>query len=505
LATGLRDKAFSAVLWSFIDRVGQYGIQGLVSIVLARLLMPSEVGLISMLWIVILASQHIIDGGFSQALLQRPGATVVDESSVFYFNAVIACLAVGGVWVAAPYIADFYGIPALVSLARASALSLPIAALGLIQVTSLTKRLNLRTQAKAGFVATVLSGVIGIGMAYWGFGAWSLVAQSLSQNAFRVAGLWYLNPWRPVLVFRLDSLRELFPVGSRVLASSLIAAIFGNLYPVVIGRVFSSRDLGYYVIASRIPSLIGHSLSTVVSRVTLPVYPNLRHDPARYKAAIRKALTMIAAVNTPVMVGMSVLAEPMIRVVLTPKWLAAVPYLRLQSLVMAVIPLQTANFEAILSLDESKVWFRLQLVRKALSVANVAIAYRWGIQALILGELFTSLVGLSLGALYLGRSPGYSPWQQVRDLLPYGLLSAIMGGAAVLGARSVETGGALAELALGTAVGFACYVAMGVLFRLSAVRELADLALHGWRSLFGGRRAKDVKPAVTGDPGAPFA
>lgn len=489
MATGLRDKAFSAVLWSFIDRVGQYGIQGLVSIVLARLLLPSEVGLISMLWIVIVVFQHMIDGGFGQALLQRPNVSRADESSVFYFNTVIACAAVAAVWVAAPWIAEFYGIPALVSLARATSLSLPIAALGLVHVTSLSRRLDLKTQAKAGCLATVLSGIVGISMAYRGFGAWSLVGQSLSLHSFRVAALWYLNPWRPGLVFRLDSLRELFPIGSRVLASSLVGAVFGNLYTVVIGRVFSSRELGYYVIAIRIPSLIGHSLSTVVSRVTLPVYPSLLDDPVRFRGALRKALTMMAAVNTPLMVGMSVLAEPIIRVLLTEKWLSAVPYLRLQCLVMAIVPLQIANLEALLSLGKSGVWLRLHLAQKALSVANVAVSYRWGIQALLLGELGASLVALYLGVLCVGRSIGYTPWQQARDLLPYGLASLVMGTMVFL-AGTVDLGGPTVKLTFEVLVGIASYLAMGVLFRLRAVRELAELSLHSWRSLRRGFHGK---------------
>jgi O-antigen/teichoic acid export membrane protein len=471
-----------------MDRVGQQGIQALVSIVLARLLLPHELGLIGMVWVVIAVAHHVLNGGLAQALRQKRDANRIDESSAFYFNIATACVAATLIWLAAPWIGQFYGLPILTSLVRAVSLGLPIEAVAYVPVTLLSKELDLRTQAKAGCLAALLSGVVGIGMAYSGFGAWSLVAQSLSQHSVRTAVVWYLSPWRPAWVFRLSSLRAMFPVGSRVMGSNVVDAVFHGLYPVVIGRFFSAQQLGYYLVAGRIPGFMSASLSAIVSRVTLPVYPGLRDDPVRLREALRKTLTMLASINMPLMVGLCVTAEPLVRILLTDKWLPAVPYLRLHCLVMILSPLYVANVDVVLCSDKPRLWLRLKLAKKALTLLSMLVSYRWGVQGLMLGELAASLIAFVVATVGVSRSIGYPAAQQARDLLPYCLASLVMGSVAYL-AGLLDPLHPFLQLSVAVLVGAASYLAIGATLRLGALLELRGLAMHAWVSMFGRRGA----------------
>ena len=288
--SSLESRAIHGVFWSAAERLGPQAVQFIVSIVLARLLLPQQFGLVGMLTLFLALGRVFLESGFGSALIQKQDATEVHYSSVFYTNVLLSVVAAGILCLAAPWIAQFFEEPILTPLTRALSLNFVISAFGLIQVFLMTKRLDFKTQTKVSLVASLGSGVAGITMALLGFGVWSLVAQSLSLTLFNTLFLWAFNTWRPRRVFSLAALRELFGFGSRLLASGLLDTLFRNLYNVVIGKLFSPADLGFYTRAYTLQQLPSQTLAGIVGRVTFPLFAEIQGDPERVRNGFRKAL-----------------------------------------------------------------------------------------------------------------------------------------------------------------------------------------------------------------------
>ena len=474
MSDGLKNKTLRGLFWSFFERMGQQGIQFVISIILARLLMPEEFGLIAMLAIFIAVAQAFVDSGFGQALIQKQNASHVDECSIFYFNILLGFLMAGCLCLAAPWIAAFYETPILIPLTRVLSLNLVIGAFGIVQRTLLTKRIDFKTQMKVGMIATVLSGSIGVTMAYRGFGVWSLVAQSLSSNLFRTALLWLFHRWRPAWAFSIASLRSMFSFGSKLLFSGLIATIFDNLYLIVIGKMFSAGALGFYSRAKGIQQLPVTSISGSVGRVTFPIFSSIQDDKARLKRGVRKALTTLAMVNFPMMIGLAVVAKPLVLVLLTDKWLPCVPYLQLLCAVGILYPLHAINLNVLKAQGRSDLFLRLSVLKKTLVVVSIVSTYRFGIEALILGQFTTNIIGYFMNCHYTGILIKYSVWEQLRDLSPYLGVAGVM-GAGVYTLEYAITGNIALLLAAQVSTGIMLFVGMCCLFRPLAFDEAAQI------------------------------
>lgn len=425
--SNLKSKTIHALFWSFLERFGQLGIQFVILIILARLLLPEQFGLIAMLTIFMAIAQLFVDSGFGQALIQKQNATHVDECSIFYFNIFIGFLAGGLLCLAAPWIARFYNQPLLVPLTRVLSLNMIINAFGLIQTILLTKHIDFKTQLKVSVIATIISGTIGITMAVNGFGVWSLVAQSLSSNFFRTILLWFFDSWRPSLIFSFSSLKGMLAFGSRLFASALLETVFQNIYLVVIGKLFSPVYLGFYSRAKEFQRIPVTNLSSIVGRVAFPVFALVQDDKPRLKRGARKAITMLAMINFPMMVGLAVTAKPLVLVLLTEKWLPCVPYLQLLCAVGMLYPLHAINLNILIAQGRSDLFFRLEVLKKILVIVAIAVTYRWGITAMIYGQIVTSCLAYFLNAYYTGKLVKYYSKEQIFDFAPYLSISAVMG------------------------------------------------------------------------------
>ena len=426
--SSLESRAIRGVFWSGIERLGPQAVQLVVSIVLARLLLPEQFGLIGMLTIFLALGAVFLNSGFGSALIQKQDATEVHYNSVFYTNILLSVVAAGILCLAAPLIAQFFQQPLLTPLTRVLSLNLVLSAFGLIQVFLMTKRLDFKTQTKATLIASLASGAVGITMAVLDFGVWSLVAQSVSLTLFNTLLLWAFNTWRPQKVFRLAALRELFGFGSRLLASGLLDTVFSNIYNVVIGKLFSPADLGYYTRAYTLQQLPSQTLGGVVGRVTFPLFSEIQDDAARLKNGFRKALRALALVNFPLMIGLLICARPLVLTLLTEKWAPAIPYLQLLCIVGLLYPLHLINLNVLLAMGRSDLFFRLEVIKKVLVVIVLAVTWRWGILAIIAGQIVLSMVAYYLNSYYNGRILGYGLGAQVRDLLAY------LGAAGAMGA-----------------------------------------------------------------------
>ncbi|MCD4674137.1 MAG: MOP flippase family protein [Anaerolineaceae bacterium] len=474
MSDGLKSKTLHALFWSFLERFGQQGIQFIISIILARLLMPEEFGLIAMLAIFIAIAQSFINSGFGQALIQKKNTAHIDECSIFYFNIFVGFLVAGLLCLAAPWIAGFYNQPLLVPLTCALSLNLIINAFGLVQTTLLTKHIDFKTQLKVSVIATVISGTIGITMAFNGFGVWSLVAQSLGSNLFRTALLWVFNTWRPSLVFSFAALREMFAFGSRLLASGLLDTVFQNIYLVVIGKLFSPMALGFYSRAKGLQQLPVDNISGIVSRVTFPVFSSVQDDKPRLKRGVRKALTMLVMINFPMMIGLAIVAKPLVLVLLTEKWAPCIPYLQLLCVVGMLYPVHVINLNVLIAQGRSDLFFRLEILKKILIVIVIAVTYRWGIIAMIYGQIVISCLGYFLNAHYTGKMLDYPITEQIQDLIPSLALASIM-GLGVYALKYTHIANQLALLSAQIMTGIVLYVGICYIFRISSFMEIIEM------------------------------
>lgn len=470
----LKSKTIYALFWSFLERFGQQGIQFIIGIILARLLLPEQFGLIAMLAIFMAIAQSFINSGFGQALIQKQDASHIDECSIFYFNILVGFLAAGLLCLGAPWIAGFYNQPLLVPLTYALSLNMVINAFGLVQTTLLTKQIDFKTQLKVSVIATVISGTIGVTMAFNGFGVWSLVVQSLSSNLFRTILLWFFNTWRPSLVFSFASLRGMFAFGSRLLASGLIDTVFQNIYLVVIGKLFSPMALGFYSRAKRLQQLPVANIYNTISRVTFPVFSSVHDDKPRLKRGVRKALTMLVMINFPMMVGLAIVAKPLVLVLLTEKWIPCVPYLQLLCVVGMLYPVHSINLNVLKAQGRSDLFLRLEVLKKILIIIAIAVTYRWGIIAMIYGQIATSCLAYFLNAYYTGKMLDYPITEQIQDLMPSLVLSGIM-GIGVYALKYTPISNQLALLFAQIMTGIVLYASICYIFRISSFMEIIDM------------------------------
>ena len=477
MSDDIKTKAAHGVLWSFVERFGQQGIQFIISIILARLLTPKEFGLIGMLIIFTAIAQAFLDSGFGSALIQKKDATHVDECSIFYFNIIVGFATVALLYLISPLIAAFYGEPQLVSLTRFLSLNLIINSFALIQITLLKKKVDFKSQLKVGITATIISGGIGILLALYGFGVWSLAIQLVSSSILKVMLLWRLGNWRPALQFSYDSLKSMFTFGSRMLFSGLLDQIFMNIYLVVIGKLFTVGDLGYYVRAQSWQQLTTRNITSVVTRVAFPVFSSIQDDNARLKRGMKKALSFLAFVNFPLMIGILVTARPIVLLLLTEKWAASIPYLQLLCLVGLMYPAHSINLNLLMAKGRSDLFFRLELIKKTFIIISILVTYRWGIQAMIWGQIAVSMIGLYINTFFTARMIDYPIMEQLRDITPY-LFATVLMGTIVYSLKYVPFGSTFSLFLMQCIVGIVVYYRLCKGLRLSAFMEIRDYAVR---------------------------
>lgn len=475
----LKNKTIHAIKWSFLDSVGTRGVQFVSGIVLARLLLPEQFGLIGMLTIFIAVAQSFLDSGFGSALIQKRDATQKDICSIFYFNIAVGLIASGVLCVFAPGISAFYNQPILTPLLRVLSISLVINSFGLVQSTMLTKQVNFKTLAKVNLIATILAAVIGISMAVNGFGVWSLVVQQISIAFLGTAFLWLSNIWKPALIFSMKSLREMFGFGSRVLASGLLNTFFDNIYLLVIGRLFSATQLGFFSRAKTLAELPSNQLTWTIGRVMFPVFSAVQDDSVRLKRGLKKTLSTLAMVNFPLMIGILVIARPLVLVLLTEKWASCIPYLQLLCINCILFPLNWININVLYAIGRSDLCLRLEIIKKGLIVINIIVTCWWGIRAMICGQIAVSIFAYYLNCYYNGILIGYSIKEQLLDILSYLFVSILM-GLIVYTLSYLLLSNSWFVLLFEILIGSIVYMGLCWLFKLSVFLEMWNM---GWKKI----------------------
>jgi teichuronic acid exporter len=425
-SSNLKGAAAKGLFWSAMDRFGGQGIQFVFGILITRILLPADYGLVGMILIFWAVGQTLVDSGFGSALIWKKNPTPADYSTVFYFNVSISLILYLIFYLLAPLIAGFYDEPKLIGLIRVLCLNFILLSFGLIQQVVLQKKVDFKLLSFVNVASSLVAGIVALYMALKGFGPWAIVVQILAKSFVTSLLLWIFNRWRPVFIFDWLSLKELFGYGSKLTAAGLIYTIFQYLYLNIIGKLFPVEALGFYTRASQLQDFPVKTLGSVFNRVAFPVFSAIQDDNERLKNAVRKTLRTMVFFNFPMLLGLVAVADPLIEVVLTEKWLPASGYFKLLCLVGLFYSFQVINGEILKTKGKLDWVLKLEIISKSVMIISILITWRWGITAIILGQMFTALISVLIGSFYVWKIIGYSLWQQIKDVFVYFALAVIM-------------------------------------------------------------------------------
>lgn len=409
--------------WSAIERFSVQAVQFIFQIILARLLSPSDYGLIAMLAIFMAIAQAFIDSGFTNALIKKLDRTDKDFSTVFYFNLLISIVIYILLYLGAPFIAKFYRTSELTNITRVYMLSLPIIALGAIQRTQFTIKVNFKDQAIASFSGALAGGIVGIVLATQGYGAWALVGSALATNIVTTIIFWIRSTWRPRWEFSLVSLRTMFSFGSKLLFSGLLDTAYRNLYQFVIGRRFSKQDLGYYSRADQFAQFPSSNITGIIQRVTYPILCTIADDDEKLLAAYRQYIKLAAYIIFPLMIGLAAIAKPLINVVLGQKWQFASIILQILCFSYLWYPIHAINLNLLMVKGRSDLFLRVEIIKKVVGICILLIVMNFSVELMAIGNVASSFIALFINTYYTKRIIGYGIRDQVKDILPCLILS----------------------------------------------------------------------------------
>lgn len=475
MADNLKNETIKALVWSLIERLGQQGIQFIFSVILARLLLPSEFGLIAMLYVFISFGHSFVNAGFSHALIQKKITSYVDECSIFYFNIAISLVATLVVYISAPLIANFYDQPELIPMTRAISLIFIFNAFGLIQKTILTKKLDFKTLFNVGVLSTLLSSSMSLILALKGFGVWSLVVLHLSRDLLNTIFLWIFNSWRPRILFSLHSLKSMFDFGSRLFVVSITNSLFSNINQLVIGKFYNASSLGFYSRADSLYKYPINILNSVVSQVSFPVFSKIQDDKNRIKEATMKTISSVTLFSFPLMIGLIVIAKPLIEVLLTAKWLPSLPYLQMLCVVGMIKPLLVINGNVINAQGRSDIFMKIDILNKSLILIFLAATFRYGIIGIIIGQIISYTIAYLLQVYHLKKLIGLTIIIQIKKLLPGLILSVIMGGILMV-VNVIITIDVYLLIVIQIVIGFLTYSISCYILKIKAFMELFEIA-----------------------------
>lgn len=415
--------------WRFLERCGAQGVTFIVSIVLARLLDPTVYGTVALVTIFTTIMQVFVDSGMGNALIQKKDADDLDFSSVFYFNMAMCSVLYLIMFFAAPFIASFYRMPELTAIVRVLSFVVVISGVKNVQQAYVSRHLMFKRFFFSTLGGTIGAAVIGIVMAYLGFGVWALVAQMLFNAAVDTTILWITVKWRPKKMFSFQRLKSLFSYGWKLLASSLIDTVYNDLRQLIIGKKYSSGDLAYYNQGKKFPQLIVTNINTSIDSVLLPTMSKAQDDMAAVRSMTRRAIKTSTFLMMPAMIGLAVCAEPLVQLILTEKWLPCVLFLRIFCITYAFYPIHTANLNAIKAMGRSDLFLKLEIIKKTVGIIAILITMWISVQAMAYSFLVTTILNQIINSWPNKKLLNYSYLEQVKDMMPQILLSLGMGAA----------------------------------------------------------------------------
>ena len=430
MADSVRSKLLHGVAWNFTEKILVKAVSFVISIILARLLAPSDYGLTGMLAVFLSVSSVFIEGGLAKALIQRQDCQDIDYSTAFVTNVSMSLVIYVVLFFAAPLIADFYDEPLLVSLTRAMALTIVLGSFNIVQRAKLMANVDFKSLAQINVLSIIVTGAIGITMAYLGYGVWALVGQAIGSTLFLIFIFPFYSKWKPSLHFSKESFSRLFGFGSKLMITGVYSVIFNNIATICIGKAYKSQQLGYYTRASQFPDLISFTVNDVLGTVTFPVLSELQNDKDRLVAVYRKSLLATALVIFPVMVLCALLAYPLVLILLTEKWVPCVVLMQWLCLARIFTPLSALNMNILNAVGRSDLFMKLDFSKAPLTIIILAITIPISVEAIVIGSFVDSFLCFFINAYLPGRMFGYGAWQQLKDW-KYIILSILLMSVAV--------------------------------------------------------------------------
>jgi O-antigen/teichoic acid export membrane protein len=470
--TTLKHKTTLSLFWSFLDKFGQQLIFLGSSIVLMRILEPSEYGLIGALAVFIAFSTLLVDSGFTRALLNRKQITPQEYSSVFYFNLLLSVLLYLLLFAGAPLIARLFHDPRIVPVSRILFLTLILNAAGMIQQTHLTKRADFRGLTRVNLTAQLIAVGVAILLAVNDYGVWALVAQTILYAFFRTLFLWFYSRWMPLRVFSLKLLRSFAGLSYKLVVTSLINAFFNNIYPAIIAFFYPNamHQVGYYNQALKYQEIPFTILSNTFRSVSMLILPEINDQTERLHRVVSKMMKSLAFLSFPVGLLMILIAEPTFTFLFQEKWLPAVPYFRMLCLAGIISPFAFVLNELFIAREKANYFLGVEIVRRIILVLLIALLFRYGIMGLAASWVIYTYITLIISLILTGRLISYSLSAFVRDVLPYLLLALISSAVAWLVTRQIDHH--LLFIVVASTVTALLYLLLCHLFRLEMTREI---------------------------------
>ena len=460
-------------LWRLAERVGAQGVKLLVELVLARILLPEEYGLIAMVAVFITIFNVFVDSGLGNALIQKKDADDLDFSSVFWFNAVLCVVLYGVLYLLSPAVAAFYHREELCMVLRVLGIQIVISGVKNVYQAYVSRTMQFRKFFFATLGGTIGAAVIGIVMAYRGYGVWALVAQQLFNVLTDTVILCLTVKWHPKRMFSFGRLKRLLSYGWKLLLSALLDTAYNEARSLIIGRKYTSEDLAFYNRGELFPQVIAANVNTSIDSVLLPTMSREQDERTRVRAMTRRAIMISTFLMAPLMIGIACIGVPLVRLILTEKWIPCVPYLRIFCAAMLFYPIHTANLNAIKALGRSDLFLRLEIVKKAVGITLILITMHISVTAMALSTLVNSLICQIINAWPNRKLLDYRYTDQVKDILPNILLAVVMGGCvwAVGLAGLPDWATLLIQIPLGAAV----YAGLAALLKNESFRYLLSV------------------------------
>ncbi|MBP1762984.1 MAG: lipopolysaccharide biosynthesis protein [Firmicutes bacterium] len=470
--TDMKNKVLSGLFWKLMENGGRQGIQFFIQILLARLLLPADYGVIALIVVFIAIANVFVDSGFNAALIQKKNVDETDFSSVFHLSLFVAASLYIALYLSAPLIADFYQEDQIIAILRVLSITLFFGAVNSIQYAVVSRTMKFQKVFFSTLGGTLFSGSLGIVMAYAGFGVWALVAQHLTNQLLITVILWFTVKWRPGMLFSLSRVKSLFAFGRNLLCSSMLDTIYSNLYSLVIGKMYNPEMLGYFVRGEQFPRLIITNINGSISSVMLPALSASQDDKGKVKAMVRRSIVTSSFVIFPMMTGLGVCAELLVKILLTDKWLPCVPFLQMMCITFAFWPIHVANLQAIKALGRSDIFLKLEIIKKCLGVIVLAISAPFGIYIMVAFMPVTSFISTAINSYPNGKLLQYSFKEQWLDIIPSLLLSVVM-GAAIYPIHFTDWNSGVKLLGQVIA-GASVYIGLAFLFKLECFLYLLD-------------------------------
>ena len=470
MASELKQKTVKGLAWNTIQNFTNHGVEFLLMLFMARLLGPKEYGLIGLTAIFMAIASTFVNSGFSNALIRKKDCTNDDFSTVFIFNIFISLICYLIIFIIAPYVGDFYNENILCPVLRVLGLMLIIQAFCAVQSTILTKNIDFKKKAKITVSKNLISGLIGLLFAFLGFGVWALVIQSLTASILFSIMLWSTTGWYPNMHFSIKSFKELFGYGSKLLISNLINTIYGQIYPIVIGKIFSAATLGNFSRARHWANLGSKNLTGILQNVTFPVLAKVQDDDKRLENIYRRMIRTSCFIIFPIMIGMSAVAKPLTFVTIGEKWDFSASLLQIICFSMMWYPVHALNLNLLQVKGRSDLFLKLEIIKKILGICILCISVPLGIVAICYFNILSSMIALFINTYYTGKLINVGYLKQMRDIAPTLILAMIMWGVVLFAIHFIPS--KYIQLPVGILIGAAIYVGGSYLLRFPELKEV---------------------------------